>query len=137
MKKTLITIVFLFALINISAQNYVAKTIDVRFSNIDNEKWTEWSAPDAVSVVIMEDTASNSFKIFSSELIEFTVIQYSGWDKTNTGVDIYVINCVDDGGIRCDIWLGKLDEDNFFQINYSDFIIHYRVKLLKWLEQEK
>jgi len=132
MKKTLFLLIFALFFININAQNYVSKTINVRFSNIDGEKWTEWSAPDAVSVVIMEDTTTNSFKIFSNELIEFTVIQYFGWNKTDNGVDVYVINCVDDEGIRCDLWLGKIEENNFFQINYSDFKINYRVKLLKW-----
>jgi hypothetical protein len=133
MKKFFFTLFFALFLFTVNAQVYVAKTTSVRFSNIINveqNKWTEWSLPDVVSVIIMHDSITNSFKIYTSNLSELSIIEHYGWSTTDKGIDLYTIACVDNDGIRCNIQIGEIEKMHFFKIDYTDFSILYDVVIL-------
>lgn len=131
MKQILLSI-FLAIFFLGSAQAQIVKLkaneVSVKTKDVASGRWSGWSNPQAIDVLILVDGNKNRVKIFSNVEQVYDIIKtYNAFtDRSGTTTNKY--DCVDAAGARCELRIVKHSNGvNTLNIDFSDANIIYSI----------
>ena len=97
---------------------------------MENNKWSEWSDFDELSVLAVIDRDKERFTIYTKETQVYDVIKYEGEEVDSDGDEIISFMCIDDDGDACGVDLVRLnsrDGENQLYVRFADIEVAYFV----------
>jgi hypothetical protein len=129
MKRLLL---FIFLLLYISCTVYAqtnvvklrAKTSSFSFYSKEHQVYDDWSDPTSCDILIV--VKDHTVDIYSKITQNLSIVSISELQKDEKDVPYFFMSCVDGNGIRCNILLYVLHNDEYtLLLQYSDVIFAY------------
>jgi len=115
----------------VDAQVVKYRATDVAYmSQNDNGSWSQWSAWEKVSMLIVMNLDKAIVQIYSSEPQEFDIVNtVSDWKSDSEGGQQIEFLCVDKNGLRCNMRF-RVQSDGLMQmyVDYRNVIYAYVIE---------
>ncbi|MBS1776839.1 MAG: hypothetical protein JSS64_11225 [Bacteroidetes bacterium] len=131
MKYVILSFLFLFlGISSTSAQIIKLKANEVAVKTKDNNsgRWSNWSDPQTIDVLILVDGNQNRVKIFSKVEQAYDIIKTYNTVTEYNGKTTHKYECIDKAGTRCNLSIVKHPNGiSTLEIEFSDANILYNI----------
>lgn len=119
MKKLLFFLLFISTICSLKAQTYKYYTNSFAYKTYENNRWTDWSDWEDSHMLVVISIDREIINIYSEQIQEYDVYEFSGEEKYNDGSKSLKFKCVNKDGLRCLIRF-RVTSDGSKQL-YVDF----------------
>jgi hypothetical protein len=105
-------------------------SISLKTKNESTRKWTKWSEPDKVEILISIDLTNERIKIFSKVDQVYDIIKYYDKETDTDGDETLSFQCVDQDGLKCIVRFVVLNSQSGrrqLYVDYSDMMWMYNI----------
>ena len=97
----------------------------------DSGYWSDWSAWESTSVLIVINLSTERVVIYSKVQQEYDIYHYSDKDYHSDGSEVITLSCVDADGIQCGMRIRKQSDGQVqLYVDYADMSFVYNVQFI-------